>query len=88
MRASILSHLELEDEPILSIHDIAAYTRETHAMTLTESGYDGTGLCWLARLDFDAGDLTVQILGLHARLGDGVPDALPLSAFADLDKVA
>ena len=37
---AILSHLELEDEPILSINDIVSYARATHEIGLTASGYE------------------------------------------------
>lgn len=37
---AILSHLELEKNPLLSIKDIVSYTKATHEIELTASGYD------------------------------------------------
>ena len=37
---AILSHLELETSPVLSMNDIVAYAKATHEMTLTASGYE------------------------------------------------
>jgi hypothetical protein len=35
-----LNHLELQEEPILSIDDIIAYSRETHEIELTAEAYE------------------------------------------------
>lgn len=40
MAQAELAELELQDEPVLSISDIIFYTRATHEIELTESGYD------------------------------------------------
>lgn len=37
---AILSHLELENIPVLSINDIATYAKATHEIELTASGYE------------------------------------------------
>ena len=37
---AILSHLELEHPPLLSMQDIVAYTRATHEIALTAAGYE------------------------------------------------
>ncbi len=37
---AILSQLELEDEPLLSMNDVVAYSRATHEIELTSSGYE------------------------------------------------
>jgi hypothetical protein len=37
---AILSHLELENKPFLSINDIVTYAKATHEIELTTSGYD------------------------------------------------
>jgi hypothetical protein len=39
-QVSTLDILDFEQEPILSIHDIIAYTWETHTIELTASGYE------------------------------------------------
>lgn len=36
----ILSHLELENKPVLSINDIVTYAKATHEIELTASGYE------------------------------------------------
>jgi hypothetical protein len=35
-----LSHLELEDQPVMSSDDIVSYTKATHEIELTASGYE------------------------------------------------
>jgi len=37
---AILSHLELEKDPLLSIEDIASYNKATHEIELTGTGYE------------------------------------------------
>ena len=37
---AILSHLELENDPVLSINDIVTYAKATHEIELTVSGYE------------------------------------------------
>lgn len=37
---AILSHLELEENPLLSINDIVSYKKATHEIELTAIGYD------------------------------------------------
>ena len=37
---AILSHLELENQPVLSINDIVNYTKATHEIWLATSGFD------------------------------------------------
>ena len=37
---AVLSHLELEKDPLLSINDIVAYRKATHEIELTATGYE------------------------------------------------
>ena len=37
---AILSHLELEKDPLLSVSDIASYNKATHEIELTAAGYE------------------------------------------------
>ena len=37
---AILSHLELENEPVLTIDDIVSYAQATHEIELTAAGYE------------------------------------------------
>jgi hypothetical protein len=36
----MLSHVELEDQPIMTMADIVSYVQETHEITLTAAGYE------------------------------------------------